>query len=155
MLAESFRRFLVVVLLLLLAVVGGQVVARQLPALSSADQAVLDREIKRSQPDYVVCRIEGLTPEQSSRNPSKNRRPAFLALGESRPGAEQPVWFCESKPFMDNQGQGIGPLKRIDIGVYPSLTRRGGEVVLWHPDRKFFLLGKRITSEFLSDLEVP
>ena len=99
--------------------------------------------------------IDGLTPEQSSRNPSRNRRPAFLALGEFRPGAEQPIWFSASKLFMDNDGQGIGPLKRIDIGVYPSLTRRGGEVVLWHPDRKFFLLGKRITPEFLAGLTVP
>lgn len=99
--------------------------------------------------------IDGKTPEETSRNPSINRRPAFLALGEFRPEAEQPIWFSESKPFLDNDGQGIGPLKRIDIGVYPSLTRRGGEVVLWHPDRKFFLLGKRITPEFLDGLTVP
>lgn len=99
--------------------------------------------------------LDGKTPEETSRNPSRNRRPAFLALGEFRPEAEQPVWFSESKLFMDNDGQGIGPLKRIDIGVYPSLTRRDGEVVLWHPDRKFFLLGKRITPEFLADLLVP
>jgi hypothetical protein len=26
---------------------------------------------------------------------------------------------------------------------------------LWHPERKFFLLGKRITSEWLADLQVP
>ncbi len=56
---------------------------------------------------------------------------------------------------MDNEGKGIGPLNRIDIGVYPSVTRRDGEFVLWHPERKFFLLGKRITGEWLSDLEVP
>lgn len=96
-------------------------------------------------------RFEGSTPEDTG----KNRRPAFLALGEFRPDAEQPVWFSESKEFMDNDGQGIGPLKRTDIGVYPSLTQRNGETVLWHPDRKFFLLGKKITDEFLSDLAVP
>jgi hypothetical protein len=42
-----------------------------------------------------------------------------------------------------------------NIGVYSSFTTCGGNNVLWHPDRKFFLLGKKITSEFLSDLVVP
>ncbi len=102
-------------------------------------------------------RFEGSRPEQANRN----RRPAFIALGKYRPDAEQPIWFSPSKQLMDNDGVGIGPLKRIDIGVYPSVTNRSrrtdrkGNFVLWHPDRKFFLLGKRITSEWLSDLEVP
>jgi hypothetical protein len=85
----------------------------------------------------------------------KNRRPAFIALGEFREEADQPVWFSESRQLMDNDGVPLGPLGRIDIGVYPSLTTRGGATVLWHPERKFFLLGKRITEEFLADLTVP
>jgi hypothetical protein len=96
-------------------------------------------------------RFEGCQPEDTG----KNRRPAFIARGEFRPGAEQPIWFSDSKMLMDNDGQGIGPLKRIECGVYPSFTRRGGNFILWHPDRKFFLLGKRITREFLADLTVP
>jgi len=96
-------------------------------------------------------RFEGCTPEQTN----KNRRPAFIALGEFRSGAEQPIWFSESKQLMDNDGSGIGPLKRIDLGVYPSVTKREGTFVLWHPDRKFFLLGKRITDQWLADLTVP
>jgi len=86
---------------------------------------------------------------------SKNRRPSFLVRGEFRPGADQPIWFSESKLLMDNDGSGIGPLKRIDIGVYPSTTNRKGNFVLWHPDRKFFLLGKKITPEFLAGMTVP
>ena len=96
-------------------------------------------------------RFEGCEPEETS----KNRRPAFIALGKFRPGAEQPVWFSDSKSLMDNGGHGIGPLTRTDCGVYPSVTNRRGNFVLWHPDRKFFLLGKRITPEWLADLEVP
>ena len=96
-------------------------------------------------------RFEGCAPEDTG----KNRRPAFIALGEYRPDAEQPVWFSESKELMDNNGAQIGPLKRIDIGVYPSVTRRDGNFVLWHPERKFFLLGKKITETWLSTLEVP
>ena len=67
-------------------------------------------------------RFEGSTPEETGRN----RRPAYIALGEVRPGADQPIWFSDSKLLMDNDGVGLGPLKRIDIGVYPSLTSRGG-----------------------------
>jgi len=96
-------------------------------------------------------RFQGCKPEDTG----KNRRPAFIALGEYRPKAEQPIWFSESKQIFDIGGHGIGPLKRIDCGVYPSVTNRKGNFVLWHPDRKFFLLGKRITDEWLSDLSVP
>ncbi len=96
-------------------------------------------------------RFEGCMPEDTK----CNRRPAFIALGEFRPYGQQPIWFSESKQLMDNDGVGIGPLQRIDIGVYPSFTSRGGNEVLWHPERKFFLLGKRITPEWLANLEVP
>ncbi|MEN6345586.1 MAG: sialidase family protein [Armatimonadia bacterium] len=95
-------------------------------------------------------RFEGCEPEDTG----KNRRPAFLARGEFRPNAEQPIWFSESKQLMDNDGKGIGPLNRTDCGVYPSFTRRQGNYILWHPDRKFFLLGKKITREFLADMTV-
>jgi hypothetical protein len=96
-------------------------------------------------------RFEGCQPEDTSRN----RRPASIALGEFRPKAEQPIWFSASKQLMDNDGVGVGPLNRLDIGVYPSVTNRKGNFVLWHPDRKFFLLGKRITDEWLADLSAP
>lgn len=96
-------------------------------------------------------RFEGSTPEETNRN----RRPACIALGEFRPDAEQPIWFSASKVLMDNDGSQIGPLKRIDIGVYTSATRRQGQFVLWYPERKFFLLGKVIPPEFLADLPVP
>ena len=86
---------------------------------------------------------------------SVNRRPSFAALGEYRPHAEQPIWFSESKLFMDNDGVKFGPRQGIDIGVYPSFTTRDGNNVLWHPERKFFLLGKRVTAEWLDDLCVP
>lgn len=96
-------------------------------------------------------RFEGCAPEETD----KNHRPAFITLGEFRAHAEQPIWFSSSTQFMDNDGVGLGPRKRKEIGVYPSLTGRKGNNVLWHPDRKFFLLGKKITSDHLSDLRIP
>jgi hypothetical protein len=86
------------------------------------------------------------------------RRPAYLALGEFRPKAEQPVWFSDSKEFMDNGDVGVDGSKnhrQKAIGVYTSFTTRKGNNVLWHPDRKFFLVGKKVTPEFLSGLVVP
>ena len=92
------------------------------------------------------------------------RRPAFIALGEFRPGADQPIWFSESKMFMDTEGyradgtrEGDGQPTNLttDIGVYSSFTTIGGENVLWHPDRKFFLVGKKVTPDFLAELTVP
>jgi hypothetical protein len=86
------------------------------------------------------------------------RRPAYLALGEFRPKAEQPVWFSESKEFLDNGDVGVDG--RADhpqkgIGIYTSFTTRKGKNVLWYPDRKFFLLGKEVTAQFLESLHVP
>jgi hypothetical protein len=91
----------------------------------------------------------------NSGGPKSNRRPAYIAVGEFRPGAEQPIWFSESRLLMDNDGLGMGPLERVDIGGYTSFTTRGGNNVLWHPERKFFLLGKKITDGLLAGLEVP
>ncbi len=94
----------------------------------------------------------GKDPGNSS-GPKSNRRPAFVAVGRYRSDAEQPIWFGESRLLMDNDGVGMGPLNRVDIGGYTSFTTRGGNNVLWHPDRKFFLLGKRITAEMVKEEE--
>jgi hypothetical protein len=84
------------------------------------------------------------------------RWPAFIALGEYRPGADQPIWFSESKKLMDSEGVPVsGKAGNPAVGVYTSFTARKGNNVLWHPDRKCFLLGKKITDEFLADLVVP
>ena len=63
---------------------------------------------------------------------------------------------------MDNGGYDVDgtlpadPSKALgNIGVYSSFTTRGGNNVLWHSERKFFLVGKKITAAFLADLKVP
>ncbi len=101
-------------------------------------------------------------PDARPERTSEPRRPAFIALGEFRAGADQPIWFSASKQFMDNDGVGPNGAKpgadgrvNTNIGVYSSFTTRGGNNVLWHPDRKCFLVGKKVTDEFLADLVVP
>jgi hypothetical protein len=81
---------------------------------------------------------------------SLHRRPIHLVAGRFKAGAEQPVWFDEPKLFMDHDGVPLGPPEkrgRLDLALYSSFTLRHGQAVLWYPDRKFFLLGKRLEAE--------
>lgn len=83
------------------------------------------------------------------------RRPLFLAVGEFRPNAHQPVWFSKPKLLCDTHGVGVGPESLIWLAMYSSLTERDDTRIFWYPDRKHFLLGRHITDEFLSDMIVP
>ena len=84
-----------------------------------------------------------------------SRRPQFLAVGEYREGAHQPVWFSEPLFFCDTQKVGIFPGNMTWLSMYASLTERDGERVFWYTDRKLFVLGRYITDEMLADLTVP
>jgi hypothetical protein len=83
------------------------------------------------------------------------RRPLFLAVGEFRPGAHQPVWFSQPQFLCDTQGVGVGPESLIWLAMYSSLTERDGQRIFWYPDRKHFLLGRFLSDEWLADLTVP
>jgi hypothetical protein len=87
-----------------------------------------------------------------------HRRPICLVPGRFRPGADQPVWFDEPKFFMDHKGVSLGKPGtngRLDLALYSSFTVRQGQAVLWYPERKFFLLGRKITPEFFADTKLP
>jgi hypothetical protein len=80
-----------------------------------------------------------------------HRRPVYLVPGRFQPGADQPVWFEEPRLFMDHQGVSLGKPGtngRLDLALYSSFTVCQGHPVLWYPDRKFFLLGRRIGAEW-------
>jgi len=90
------------------------------------------------------------------------REPVYISLGECRPGADQPVWFSQPKLFMATEGiapdsvtRSLGDTKAGSLSMYSSFTNRNGVDVLWYPDSKFFLLGKRITAETLDGLVAP
>jgi len=85
-----------------------------------------------------------------------HRRPICAALGEFRPNAQQPVWFGTPRNLMDNDGIRIGYGEgRADLAMYASFTIRNGRRVLWYPERKFFMLGKIISDNFLKGLDAP
>ena len=84
-----------------------------------------------------------------------NRRPAFVAVGEYRPRAEQPLWFSQPLQVLDTDGVPIGPKNTAEIATYTSLTEAKGRRVLWYPDRKYYLLGKILSDDVLAGLTVP
>ena len=96
-----------------------------------------------------------MSPGERPRPNMLNRRAAFLAVGEYRSDAVQPIWFSRPKRFADTDAVPAGPEQRCECCTYGSVTEHEGLRVLWYPDRKHFLLGKRITDEWLSDLVAP
>ena len=82
------------------------------------------------------------------------RTPGYLSVGEERLDKKQPVWLSEPKLFLDNHGKAWGPADRTEIGVYTSFFEFEGVRYYWYPDRKHFLLGKRIADVFLADITV-
>lgn len=91
--------------------------------------------------------FEGWGPEDTG----EHRRPVYLARGLFRPGASQPIWFSEPLFFMDHGGV---PILRGDLAMYASVTYSPDGLILWYPDRKFFLLGKHITRAQLAQMAV-
>lgn len=88
------------------------------------------------------------------------RNPLYLARGEFRPHAEQPVWFSQPLKLMDTEGIWVDRTNpddghRAQLAMYSSFTTRGGKNMLWYPDRKFFLLGKEISGGILDGRTVP
>ena len=82
------------------------------------------------------------------------RRPVFIAAGEFRPEAHQPIWFSEPKRLYDTDGVCIGPKHTAELSLYGSFTEFRGERTLWYSDRKHYMLGKYITDELLADMTV-
>jgi hypothetical protein len=86
----------------------------------------------------------------------RNRRPCYLALGRFTPQAHQPLRFSDPLLFLDNDGIPLdvaGNEPRYEAAAYGSLTPAEDGYVLWYPDRKHFLLGKRIPEALLREME--
>ncbi len=73
-----------------------------------------------------------------------HRRPAYISAGKFMPAAHQPIWFDEPVEILDTDGVHISAKGSNEIGTYPSLTEIDGDIVLWYPDRKYYLLGKKL-----------
>lgn len=80
------------------------------------------------------------------------RNPVLLHKGEFRHDAKQPIWFSRGVEIMNNSDIAIS---RKDLALYADMTVEDGEIILWYPDRKFFLLGKKIPRSLLDTMNVP
>lgn len=66
------------------------------------------------------------------------------------PAADQPIWFDPPVLFADTDGyrsdgeRSEAGVEGAGMSVYGSFTSRNGVDVLWYPDRKSILLGRRI-----------
>lgn len=91
----------------------------------------------------------------------RNRWPLYLALGEYRPRARQPIWFSRPSEFATTNGIGRPPVDdkgataHNELGDYTSFTEDEAGRILWYPQCKHFLLGKVVTDEFLAEMRVP
>ena len=83
------------------------------------------------------------------------RRPTFVALGEFRALAHQPIWFSPPHEILDTDGVIVGPKRTAEVATYPSLTEWHGRRTLWYPDRKHYLLGKHLPDALLNQMIVP
>jgi hypothetical protein len=93
-----------------------------------------------------------------------NRQSAYICVGEFREHAHQPIWFSRPKLLCTSNGVAVGSSKngdqkfekafRVEVATYTSLTERHGMRILWYPDRKFFLLGRILSDEWLAELTV-
>ena len=79
----------------------------------------------------------------------RNRRPTYACVGEFRAGARQPIWWGAPRLLIDNDAVPWGPpgQGRFESAAYVSMTHVAGGRVLWYPDRKGFLLGKRLNDD--------
>ena len=79
-------------------------------------------------------------------NPWQNRGPIYLIAGSYQAGARQPIWFGEPQLFVD---------RPAGNSFYTSTTQINGDSVLWYPDQKFYLLGRRIDKSWFKDCPTP
>lgn len=77
------------------------------------------------------------------------RRPSCIARGEFKPDALQPIWFSDPWVWMDTAGV---PMLRAGMSFYSSATPTDAGILLWYPDRKYFLLGREVTRPMLAPL---
>ena len=72
------------------------------------------------------------------------RGPLYLIAGTYKAEAEQPIEFAPMRLFAERPARN---------SFYTSLTVVDGKTVLWFPDKKFYLLGRVIGSEWFQGVD--
>ena len=81
------------------------------------------------------------------------RGPLYLMGGVFDPDGVQPIRFGKPVMFADTDTVAVGQRKKCCTApTYTAVTQWKGKTVLWYPDRKFYILGKEITDDFMNRL---
>ena len=82
------------------------------------------------------------------------RNPAWVTVGREIPGErDQPIRFGPPRVFADTQWMPAPGTNRTQVATYCSLVEDRGERLLFYPDRKHYLLAKRLTDEWLAECD--
>lgn len=82
------------------------------------------------------------------------RNPAWIAIGREIPGeTEQPIRFGRPRIFADTGWVAVPGTSRTQVATYSSLVEDRGERIIFYPDRKHYLLGKRLSDEWLAQCD--
>lgn len=74
------------------------------------------------------------------------RNPYYLCRATFDPDGHQPLKIGAPVKLIDTGDVAVGPKQTAEGGTYSSFTRWQGQAVLWYPDRKYYLLGKRLSN---------
>lgn len=84
----------------------------------------------------------------------KNRYPVWLTIGREVPGeADHPLAFGPPKVLASSEGVEIPGTPGTQVATYPSFTDTGTERWLFYPDRKHYLVARRLTDAWLADCD--
>ncbi len=108
-------------------------------------------EVKEGEYIMLIHNNDGAVKLRKDMHAEIYRRPVYILRGIFRKDAKQPVWFSEPVFLMDNDGV---QLLRVGLSMYSSITRHKDYLTLWYPDRKFFLLKKKIFFDWLKEIPV-
>ena len=83
-----------------------------------------------------------------------NRYPVYITIGREIPDEkDHPIRFGPPKVFASSDGVLIPGTPGTQIATYSSFIDDGKERLLFYPDRKHFLLARRLTDEWLADCD--
>ncbi|MBN2852775.1 MAG: exo-alpha-sialidase [Clostridia bacterium] len=81
------------------------------------------------------------------------RNPLYISIGKFNGDSRQLLEFGKPYKLLDSDDIAVGPKKTAETGTYTSMTERKGELFFWYPDRKYYLLGKEIKQDLISQIK--
>ena len=81
-----------------------------------------------------------MTFDMNGKTAYQTRGPLYLIAGRFDPKGDQPIRFAEPKLFAP---------RKLGNCFYTSYTVIDGQGVLWFPDRKYYLLGRKIGADWM------